>query len=219
MGEPSYLAATRVAYDTVAEDYADLFRDELAAKPLDRALLAAFAELVKAADAGPVADVGCGPGRVTGHLHSLGITTFGVDLSPAMIAVARRAHPQLEFAEGSMTALAVADGALGGIVAWYSIIHTPPGQLPAVFAEFDRVLVPGGHVLVAFQVGRDECVHLANAYGHDLSLDAYRLSPDTIAERLGDAGLVVDVRVVREPDEPEKTPQAYLMARKPPARS
>ena len=54
---------------------------ELSAKPLDRALLAVFAELVQATGIGPVADPGCGPGRVTAHLHSLGLTAFGVDLS------------------------------------------------------------------------------------------------------------------------------------------
>jgi SAM-dependent methyltransferase len=213
VAEPSYLSATRVAYDTVAEDYADILRDELAAKPFDRAMLAAFVDLVKAAD-GPVADVGCGPGRVSAHLHDLGLTTFGVDLSPAMIAVARRTYPQLQFDEGSMTALDLPDGALVGILAWYSIIHTPPEQLPEVFAEFDRVLAPGGCLLLAFQVGRDECVHLAHAYGQALSLDAYRLSPDAVTERLGEAGLVVDARLVREPDEREKTRQAFLIARK-----
>src|SRR3974390_3391872 len=81
--------AVRAAYDAVAVDYAALLRDELAAKPFDRALLGAFAELVLSGSAGPVADVGCGPGRVTAYLHGLGVETFGIDLSPAMVAVAR----------------------------------------------------------------------------------------------------------------------------------
>ena len=82
------------------------------------------------------------------------------------------------------------------------------------FAEFYRVLGPGGHLLLAFQVG-DECVHLEQAYGHAISLDAYRLSPDHVAELLGQAGFVVHARLLREPDGPEKIQQAYLMARKP----
>jgi SAM-dependent methyltransferase len=212
--EPSYLRATRAAYDTVAVDYAELVSTELAAKPLDRALLAAFAELVQAAGVRPVADLGCGPGRVTAHLHCLGLTAFGVDLSPAMVAVARRAHPGLLFDEGSMMDLDLTDDVLGGIVAWYSIIHTPPERLPVTFAEFHRVLAPGGHLLLAFQVG-DECVHHKQAYGHAVSLDAYRLSPDHVAELLRQAGLAVHARLVREPDEPEKLQQAYLLARKP----
>jgi SAM-dependent methyltransferase len=214
--EPSHLRATRVAYDTVAVDYAELLRTELAQKPLDRALLATFAELVQAAGNGPVADLGCGPGRVTAHLQSLGLTAFGVDVSPAMVALARQSYPDLRFDEGSIAALDLVDGGLGGIVAWYSIIHTPPDQLPEVFAEFHRVLGPGGYLLLAFQVG-DARVHLDQAYGHAVSLDAYRLSPETVCERLDRCGLDVRARVLREPDEPEKVRQAYLLARKPAA--
>lgn len=213
MTEHSYLHMTRVAYDTVAADYAELLRTELSDKPLDRALLATFAELVQDAGNGPVADLGCGPGRVTAHLDSLGLSTFGVDLSPEMVSVARHDHPALQFEEGSMTALDLGDGVLGGIVAWYSIIHTPPEQLPTVFAEFHRSLRPGGHLLLAFQIG-EERVRLKQAYGHSVSYDVYRLQPARIAELLRDAGLVVHTQVLREPTTSEKTRQAYLMARK-----
>lgn len=52
---------------------------ELAAEPLDRALLAAFAELTKAGGNGPVADVGCGPGQATAAPHRSGLDAFGID--------------------------------------------------------------------------------------------------------------------------------------------
>ncbi|MCP2256464.1 Methyltransferase domain-containing protein [Streptoalloteichus tenebrarius] len=208
------LETTRTFYDTIADDYAKLFKDPFEGRTLDRALLTAFAELVRGADAKLVADVGCGPGRVTAFLHGLGLDVLGVDLSSGMLAVARRENPELRFEQGTMTDLDLADGALGGLVAWYSVIHTPQERLPLVFAEFHRVLAPGGHLMVAFQVG-DEPLHLARPFGHPVSLDFNRLSPDDIADLLGQAGFTVNARTVREPIETESTRQAFLLASKP----
>jgi SAM-dependent methyltransferase len=211
--EPSWLHDMRRSYDVVAADYAELLRDELGAKPLDRAMLAAFAEVVRAGGGGPVADLGCGPGRITAHLAALGLDVHGVDLSSAMVDVARRTYPGLRFDEGSMTDLDLPDGALAGIVAWYSVIHTPTDRLPEVFAEFARVLRPGGELLMAFQVGSDQ-VRLEQAYGHPVSLVVHRRSPEVVADLLRAAGLDVHARLVRQPERWEKCPQAYLLARR-----
>lgn len=210
MTEPSVLRDTKAAYDAVAARYAELFSGVLDTLPMERALLAAFAELVQAHDAGPVADVGCGPGHVTAHLHGLGVATFGIDLSAEMVALARRAHPGLRFAEGSMTALNVADGALGGILASFSTIHTPPAQLPAVFTEFQRVLAPGGHLLLGFFAGDDP---LPQEFDHKVTL-AYRWSPDRLAELLRQAGFAEVARMLREPGENERFRHAHLLVRK-----
>lgn len=216
MTETSRLSAVRASYDAVAVDYARLLAGVLEAEPLDRAMLAAFAEYVRADGGGAVADLGCGPGRITAHLDGLGIRAFGVDLSPAMVAVARRTYPGLRFEVGRMASLDVADGVLGGVVAWYSTVHTPPGELPAVFAEFARVLAPGGHALIAFGAG-DERRVLDRAYGHPVDLDVYRTPPPLVADLLAGAGLTEVSRLVREPSGPETGPQAFALARKPPA--
>jgi len=212
MSEPDFVRRTRVSYDELAEDYVAWVRDDLADKPLDRAALAAFAELV----AGPVADVGCGTGRVTAHLDGLGVAAFGIDLAPGMVAVARRLHPGLRFEVGSMLSLPVDDGALGGVLAWYSTIHVPDPLLPEVFAEFRRVLAPGGHLQLAFQVG-DEPLHLTEAGDHPIELDFHRRQPDRVAELLAEAGFAERARLVRAAEKvghfPERTPQAFLLAR------
>ncbi len=216
--EPEFLRATRAGYDAVAESYAAHFRDELAARPLERALLAWFAELVQATAAGPVADIGCGTGRVTAHLHELGAPVFGIDLSEGMLAVARRSNPGIQFQAGSMLALDLPDGALGGILAWYSVVHIPRERLPEVFAGFCRVLAPGGLLLLAFQAG-DGTRHLTEALGQQVTLDFHRLPPRQAEDLLDRAGLPVHARMVREPEPdgpfPERTPQAFLLARKP----
>jgi SAM-dependent methyltransferase len=210
--DQSFLQTIRSSYDTVAVDYAQRFGAELADKPIDRALLAAFSELVVATD-GPIADIGCGPGHITAHLHRLGLSVFGIDLSPAMVAVARESHPELRFEEGSMNNLDLADGCLGGIVAMYSIIHQPPERLPGVFAEFARVLAPGGRLLLAFQSG-DERRHIDEWFGSAVSLDAYALDPGRMVELLGQAGFTMTARMDREADASEKMPRSYLLASK-----
>ncbi|PYC78567.1 SAM-dependent methyltransferase [Streptomyces tateyamensis] len=212
--EPDFLRTTRASYDAVAEDYTVRFVDELAIKPLDRAMLAAFAGYVCAGEPGPVADLGCGPGRVTDHLRGLGVDAFGVDLSPRMVEQARRIYPELRFEVGSMTELSgFADGSLAGIVAWYSLIHLPTDQLPAVLAEFHRILAPGGHFLTAFQVG-DELRHRTEAFGHPIDLTFRRRRPEQLIALLAAAGLELRAQMVREPaaDGMETVPQAFLLA-------
>jgi SAM-dependent methyltransferase len=219
MTEPEFLRATRESYDTVAGDYAKRFSGELAVKPLERGMLSAFADFVRAAGGGPVSDVGCGTGRVTAYLHSLGLDVSGIDLSPGMLAVARKEHPELRFAEGSMLNLDLPDGSLSGLLAWYSIIHVPRELLPDVFAGFRRALAPGGYLLLAFQVGGDTG-HRAEAFGHSIDLDFYRQQPDRIEELLAVAGLPACARLVRQPDTdgefPDKVPQAFILARRMP---
>jgi SAM-dependent methyltransferase len=216
-GDAAHLAPTRASYDTVAAAYADLLAPALAESPTDRALLGLFAELVRADGTGPVADLGCGPGRITAHLRELGLDAFGVDLSPGMVAQARRRHPHLRFEVGTMGALDLPPASLAGVVAWYSVIHTPTDLVPALFAEFHRLLRPGGHLLVAFQAG-DSPRHLDQAYGHVVSLVNHRRPVDLVAGLLAEAGLTVTTRVVREPEGPyEKSQQAFLFARRAPA--
>ena len=214
MSGHDFEGTTRTSYDAIAADYAEHLRDELARQPWERTVLRVFAELVEASGARTVADIGCGTGRVTAYLRDLGLDVFGVDLSPGMLATARRDHPPVRFAAGSMLALGLADRSLGGVLAYYSTIHVPDDRLPAALAEFARVLLPGGFLLLAFQVG-DEPLHLTEAFGHPVALHFHRRRPERVAELLAAAGLPVRSTVVREPEEGERTAQAYLLARRP----
>ncbi|MGY0061681.1 class I SAM-dependent DNA methyltransferase [Streptomyces sp. LZ34] len=197
----SHLSATADAYDAVAVLYTELVRNEFDNVPLDRALLAAFAEVARAtAAAGPVAELGCGPGRITAHLRDLGLDVFGVDLSPVMIDIARETYPDLRFEVGSMDALDLADGELNGVVSWYSTIHTPPQNLPSFFAEFRRVLAPEGHLLLAFFESEGDPV---TEFDHKVTT-AYRWPIDELARLAGEAGFVEVGRMMREPREGER---------------
>ncbi|MCP3802939.1 methyltransferase domain-containing protein [Allokutzneria sp. A3M-2-11 16] len=212
MTEPDFLRDTRASYNAMAIDYAEHFKAGIDDKPVDRAVLSLFAELVRANGNTDAVDIGSGPGHVTEYLKSLGLNIYGVDLSSEMVALARRTRPGVRFEEGSMTALDLPEGGLGGICAWYSTIHVPLERLSGVFADFRRALAPGGHLVLGFQSG-DELKHYDEGFGHKLSLDFYRRSPELVAGLLNEAGFEVYARAEREPDPEEKTRQAYLIAR------
>ncbi|GAA4135954.1 class I SAM-dependent methyltransferase [Actinomadura keratinilytica] len=205
----SHLRATADAYDAVAALYSELFRDALDDQPLDRASLAVFAELVRNAGGGRVAELGCGPGHVTAHLQNLGLDVFGTDLSPVMIDLARKAYPGLRFDVGSMDALDLADGELAGIVSWYSVIHTPPQELPRYFSEFRRVLAPGGHLLLAFFESEGDPV---TVFDHKVT-PAYRWPVGDLAALARRAGFTEVGRVLREPHETERFRHGRLLMR------
>lgn len=214
--------AVRAAYDGMAARYAELFADSLRDHPVERGLLAAFAELVRANGGRPVADLGCGPGYLTAHLSSLGLAAFGVDLSPAMIELARAAHPGLRFEVGSMDALGslgIADGSLGGVLSRYSIIHLPPEQLPAVVAEFGRVLAPGGHLLLSFgeaEAGEDGAPGGDHTFYDHSVTGAHCWRPDYISTLLLKVGLVERDRMLTRPEATAKRQfrSVQLLARK-----
>ncbi|MEU1516676.1 class I SAM-dependent methyltransferase [Streptomyces sp. NPDC005811] len=209
-----FLHAARTSYDAIAEAYTAEFHDGLEHRHLDRALLTGFADLVRERGGGePVADVGSGPGYVTRRLDALGLPVFGVDVSPRMVALASRAHPHLRFHVGSMTGLDLPDRSLAGLIALYSVIHVPDDELPSVLREFRRVLVPGGHLLLAFQTGRGEELHVTERFGHEVSLRYWLRDPEVVAGLLGESGFEVLARVVLAPEEGRTYPRAYLLAK------
>jgi ubiquinone/menaquinone biosynthesis C-methylase UbiE len=203
----------RDAYDTVAADYASRFPDTRAEAPLDLAMVDAFAEALP----GPgcqVLDAGCGAGRMSRYLADRGCRVEGVDLSPGMVAMARRDHPDLSFAEGSLTELPYSDGEFDGVMLWYSIIHTPHSGQPRIFAETARVLRAGGHVLVGFQSG-EGVRDVAWAYrqlGHEIELERHLYTADVVAAHLEAVGLREVCRLVRRAQGNERDDQAFLLA-------
>lgn len=206
-----WLSDTRTSYDTDASGYAEKVRGLLDGSAYLRASLALFGELVRAAGGGPVADIGCGPGYVTRYLHDLGVDAFGIDLSAEMIAIARRDHPDLRFEVGTMTDLELADHSVAGVLAFWSVIRVPDHAVPGVFAEFSRVLRPGGPLLVGFHVG-DETHHTSEGYtGRSINVDSYRRRPEQVARLLREAGFTIEAELVMRPD--EDVPGAIVFAR------
>jgi SAM-dependent methyltransferase len=205
---------TRRSYDRVAARYQAEVGPELAAKPLDRALLSAFAEQAHGVG-GPVLDVGAGPGQVAAHLRGHGVAVVASDLSPAMCQLARGAGVPALVAD--MTALPVRAASVAGIVCFYAVIHLDRAQRAAAYAEFGRVLRPGGSALIAFHTSDAEMAMgdqkvFTSWWDEPVQLTFRYLDPAAEAAALVAAGFTVTARIDRAPGPGEHASnRSYLL--------
>ncbi len=199
-------------YNRIAKEYVERIFNELEHKPLDRQLLDRFATSVT----GRACDLGCGPGQIARYLRERGVDVCGIDLSPEMIEQARLLNPGIQFARGNMLSLDVADEALGGIAAFYSIIHIPRAEVVAALSEMKRVLSPEGLLLLSFHIG-DETIRVEDLWGEKVSLNYTFFRPDEMEGYLKSAGFRVEETIERPPykDVEYESHRAYIFARKP----
>jgi uncharacterized protein YceH (UPF0502 family)/SAM-dependent methyltransferase len=206
----------RATYTAVADTYADHLVTELDDKPFDCWLLE---RLVDLADGGPIADAGCGPGHVTFHLAAAGADVTGFDLTPAMVAEARRRFPELTFEEGDLTALPPprADAAGWAVaIAWYSLVHLASSELPPAIALLSAAVRPNGWVLTAMHAGPD-VVHLDEWFDRPVDIDFTFQDPEVVVAAFRTAGLEDVEWYRRGPYErgAETTNRLYVMGRRP----
>jgi SAM-dependent methyltransferase len=210
---PPWGAGIVPSYDSIAEEYAGTYFDELDGKPFDRTILDLFAAGV--AGRGRVCDLGCGPGQIARYLAARGVDVFGIDASAGMVTTARRLNPKLEFHQGDFFRLDLADQALAGIAAFYSLIHCERGDLARALGELRRVLAPGGRLLMAVHAGTGE-VTREEAYGKRTALVATLFSEQEVRAALASAGLRVDELTQRPPYSSEyQSTRIYALATRP----
>ncbi len=203
------------SYDSVAENYAEQFRDEMDKKPFDRKMLDWLAE--KVGDVGVICDMGCGPGQIARYLHGCGVKVCGVDLSPEMVRQAQSLNPGISFQQGDMLALVdVADNSYGGIAAFYAIVNLPRTSVIRALQELWRVLRPNGVLLLAFHLGQG-IKHLDEMLGKEVSLDFFFYETQEVKNYLRTAGFELEEAIERDPYAEEveyQSRRAYIFARK-----
>lgn len=201
-------------YNKVAAEYAEKFLDEHEKKPKDQEILHRFSQEIGGRK--PVWDLGCGPGQTTKHLKNLGIDISGLDLSERLIDQARTTHPDIHFQKGNLLDLEFEDESIGGVVAFYAIVHFSEEQVVRAFQEVFRVLQPDGIFLFTYHIG-EKMIHIDEFLGKEIDIDFMLFRTDFISRCLQDIGFERVETIERDPY-PEieyQSRRAYVFARKP----
>jgi SAM-dependent methyltransferase len=217
-GDDGVLESVRRSFDSIAEDYARQFQDELGRKPYDRALLEAFAAGLRAG--APVLDLGCGAGGHVGRfVHDRGPSVTGVDFSEASIEIARRLNPTMSFVVADFRAMPFGGGSVDGIVAFYCLIYGGDEDVLGALRECRRVLRPGGRLLAAVHGAIDDTAregHFDEFFGTPVDITMRETTPALFAGLAERAGLRVDEMRARDPyPEEHATRRIYLTASRP----
>jgi SAM-dependent methyltransferase len=205
----------RSSYDAIATDYSANLVNELRGLDFETWLLD---RVLAHAGERPVVEVGSGPGHITAYLADGGADAVGIDLSPAMVAEARRRFPDGSYEVGDLRRLGPPAGGSGwaAVLAWYSLIHLAASEMPDAIAALLRPLAPGGWLVLALHAGT-EVRHFDEWFDHEISLDFVLHEQADVVGMLEAAGLVDIEWYLRGPlsSRAETTERLYVVGRTP----
>lgn len=191
-------SAVEAAYGSPSFDAEGLLGTAVSPKDPDRRVIEPWARTLS----GRILDVGSGTGRWTGHLAKLGHHVEGLEPANRLVELARAEHPSVVFHRGTISDLTECPGRWAGMLAWYSVIHMGPDELPNALAALHAGLEHGGSLLLSFFAGSQ-----LETFDHPVAA-AYRWPMRQMAQALADAGFEVTDQHWDPP-----APHAYMSAR------
>jgi len=124
---------------------------------------------------GKILDIGCGHGN--GALIFKEDTVYsyiGIDISSAMMKLARTNAPNAMFARMNMYQLGFLSQCFDGFWAAASLLHIPKSRINAAFTEIKRVMKPGAIGFIALREGDTEEMVIKNLRGDNRFYAFYR---------------------------------------------
>lgn len=203
--------SVRRAYDKIAADYADRFGDDLARNQFDRDVLDRVLSSVGASAL--VVDLGCGPGQVASYIATRTGRAVGVDLTPSMLALARRRSPQLPLVNADLLHLPFRHAGLDAVVAWFSLHNLPRAMLDDALDKLHLVLRPGGMLVVVTHLGDGEEFVSDPSDPHTDPVVITYYQPEPLREALERHRLTVtDIRTRDPLDHEHAVPKIFVTA-------
>ncbi|HWY79580.1 MAG TPA: class I SAM-dependent methyltransferase [Candidatus Sulfotelmatobacter sp.] len=138
-------------------------------------------------------DAGCGSGRDAHFLHKKELNVVGLDISPGLLAVARKDFPEIQFIEGNLIDLPFKNETFDGIWSRASLLHFETIEdVKKALSEFNRVLKKQGllYVLVKAQTGKEKTAIVSDTVSHHDRFFQYFLK-DELENLLIEAGFQI----------------------------
>lgn len=191
----------RAGYDAIGVAYSAARQKDQQSVPLVRELID---RLPKGA---AVLDAGCGSGVPVTMELSNHFEVTGVDISETQLELARRSIPHANFVCRDMTEADFPAGSFDAICSLYAIIHIPREQHRPLLVNFQRMLKPGGLLLVCMGAS-DWPGEVEEFYGAPMYWSHF--DAETNVRMVREAGFtVIWSRIVPDTLDPE-TPSAHL---------
>jgi|SRR5579875_2729572 len=175
------------------EDWATL------AEPQNLGLIEGTLDGVRVTRATRLLDAGCGSGLALAQAVVRGAHVSGIDISPALLSIARARAPEATLVEGELDALPFADRSFDAALAINALQFA--FDPAAALAELGRVLAPGGRLAVAGFAAPERCESTALHVAMEALVPAeaqadhapYALAaPGALERAVEDAGLAVE---------------------------
>jgi SAM-dependent methyltransferase len=134
----AFIAFEAAGWERQAPTYGDVLGQ------ITRQFVPALLDAAGVASGLHVLDLATGPGYAAGMAAQRGASVVGVDFAEAMVQLARRGHPDLDFRVADAEALPFPDGTFDVVVSNFVVPHL--GRPERALAELARVLRPGGRL-------------------------------------------------------------------------
>lgn len=175
--------------------------DEAHARPEEMERLRRFAVHLRLRPGEHVLDVGCGSGRLIPLILEAvgdGGSLVELDFAPGMVDLARRKtdDPRVSFRVGDAHDLPFAEGDFDRVIALALLPHLD--DRGKALAEFHRVLIPGGVLVIAHQMGREALDRLHGESSEPVRRDL--LPGNEVLRRLLSSAGFAASEIVDEPD-------------------
>ena len=138
-------------YNDIAQEYTEEFFDDKS----DEKYIDQFLQSLEGKN---VLDAGCGNGRDCKYINQKGFKVKGIDLSKAMLVIAKKMVPEADFEVMDITNITYSDNSYDGIISNCSFFHIPVEELSRTLNSFSKILRPNGKLLLILQEGLGEAM-------------------------------------------------------------